>query len=84
MEAPEHPQIARCLAAGYPNPEGQIAIHCVDCECVLSGEDTVYDWDGDHLCEECVKERIEENYDMQTIAEYLGIQWKSAYLMEGQ
>lgn len=84
MEIPEHPEIARCLATGYPYPEGRNVIHCDDCECVLSGEDTVYDWDGDCLCEDCVKERIEENYDIKDIAELLGIQWKSAYLMEGQ
>lgn len=82
MNIPEHPEIARCLATGYPHPERHNTILCVDCGAELAGKDTVFIWDGENLCEDCVKDRIEENIDTQTLAESLGIPWKSAYLME--
>lgn len=82
METQEHPEIARCLATGYPNGDKRTAISCVDCEKELSGDDAVFIWDGECLCEECILERIEENYPIKTIAELLGIAWKSAYLLQ--
>lgn len=82
MEIPEHPEIDRCLSTGYPNGEERTAISCVDCDNELSGDDAVFIWDGEYLCEKCVLERIEENYPIKTIAELLGIAWKSAYLIQ--
>ena len=82
MEIPEHPEIDRCLSTGYPNVEERKVITCVDCDKELYGDDAVFIWDGEYLCEECVLERIEENYPIKTIAELLGIAWKSAYLIQ--
>ncbi len=80
MDIPEHPEIAMALATGYPHPE-RPCIHCCDCDKALTNED-VFDWDGDILCEGCVKERIEENYTISEIAVALGIPRKPAYLWE--
>lgn len=81
MEIPEHPEIARALKTGYPAKEDSKAIHCVDCETILAEHDTVYIFDGDYLCEKCVMERIEETIPVKTIAEAVGIDWRSAYLL---
>lgn len=81
MNIPEHPEIARCLATGYPHPL-RPDVTCCDCNKVLAGDDTVYIWDGEAVCDDCVRDRINESIDTQTLAECLGIKWKSAYLME--
>ncbi len=80
MDITEHPQIAMALATGYPHPEAP-CIHCCDCEKSLMNEDA-FDWDGDPLCENCVMERIEQNYSISEIAVALGIARKPAYLWE--
>ena len=82
MEIPEHPVIDRMLRNGYPIDEKQNAIHCEDCEVTLSDDDDAFIFDGDYLCEKCVKERIEEQYPIKTIAELLEIACKSAYLLQ--
>jgi len=79
-DIPDHPDIARALATGYPHPE-KPCIRCCDCNKSLTDKD-VYDWDGDFLCEGCVKERIEENFTISEIAAALGIACKAAYLWE--
>ncbi len=79
---PEHPDIARTLATGYPRPSVRPPAHCCDCGKELWGDDSVFDWDGDQLCETCVKDRIEENFDIRAVADALGIVCKAAYLLE--
>lgn len=81
MEIPEHPEIARTLKTGYPVKEDSNEIRCVDCEIILAEDDAVYIWDGDYLCEKCLMERIEEQIPIKTIAEAIGIVWKSSYLL---
>lgn len=80
MNIPEHPQIARCLETGYPEP--YTPIQCADCQEEVSGDEPLYLWDNEYICENCLRDRISENFDMRTLAEMLDIPWKSAYLVE--
>lgn len=82
QQIPDHPQIASALETGYPSPVHESFVICCDCEKQLTDDDTVYIWEGDNICDECLKERIEEKIPIQTIAEALGISWKKAYLLE--
>lgn len=82
MDTIEHPDIAMALATGYPHPVREHYVSCCDCDKHLSDEDTVYIWDGDYICDQCLFERVQEQIDAQTIAESLGIAWKRAYLLE--
>lgn len=71
MEIPEHPEIACCLATGYPYPN-RPEVRCCDCDKHMNYEDS-YDWDGDIVCENCLKDRIEDNFNISEIANALGI-----------
>ena len=76
---PEHPEIACALATGYPEtPKEREPVTCTDCGAELTGDDKVYDYDGDKLCDKCCRERIREEVDLETIAQALGIIVKSA------
>lgn len=74
------PEIKRALATGYPHPprEWHTAVVCDDCGAELSDDAPVYEWDGDFLCERCVRERIKEDFSIQEIAEALGIMCRQA------
>lgn len=76
---PDHPDIARVLDTGYPHlvkePE---PVYCTDCCLEMTGEDTVFIYDGEPCCENCFRDRIEEEFDMSYIAHALGIRTKSA------
>lgn len=78
MNIPEHPDVECTLKTGYPHPAMQ-CVRCCDCEAPLVDEEA-YDWDGDTLCESCVKDRIEENYGISDIADALGIRHAMASL----
>ena len=76
---PDHPEIACALATGYPNsPKEPDPVHCSECGTELTRDDKVYDYDGDALCENCCRDRIEEEFDMSYIAQALGLIVKSA------
>lgn len=79
MNIPEHPEIARTLATGYPQPvKDPDPVNCTDCGLELDGEDTVFIYDGEPCCENCCRDRIEEEFDLSYIAERLGIHHESA------
>lgn len=80
MTIPDHPEIARALATGYPGPihERPIVIPCSGCGAELAEDDLVYDWMGELICETCVKIRMEEDFSIQEIAEAMGIMCREA------
>lgn len=71
MTVPEHPEVARCLATGYPHPL-RPEVTCCDCGKSMNYDDS-FNWDGDIICEMCLKERIDENFNISEIAGALGI-----------
>jgi len=79
MNIPDHPEIACALATGYPYPvKDPEPVNCTDCGLELTGEDTVFIYDGEPCCENCCRDRIEEEFDMSHIAKLLNIPTKSA------
>lgn len=86
MNIPDHPKIACALATGYPYPVKEPEpVNCTDCGLELTGEDTVFIYDGEPCCENCCRDRIEEEFDMVAIARALGIITKPAEIyMEEQ
>ncbi len=79
-ELQDHPDIASALATGYPRGHREPPVlHCADCGCELEGDETVYIFDGDELCEDCCKERIKDNFAIWEIAEALGATIQSVY-----
>lgn len=76
MDIPEHPQVARALATGYPEPIPD-SIFCEECSHEFEADDKVYLYDGERLCENCCRERIMEDFDVEQIAEALQIVVKS-------
>lgn len=79
MSIPEHPQIARTLATGYPEPATEPEpVFCIECGEKMTGLDDVFDYDGDTLCENCFRDRIMEDMDTSDIARKLGFIVKPA------
>ena len=79
MNIPDHPEIACALATGYPHPPKELpAVYCDECSHEMTGDEKVYDYDGEALCENCCRDRIMEDIDMETIARALGIIAKTA------
>lgn len=79
MNIPDHPEIACALATGYPHPPKELPpVYCDECSHEMTGDEKVYDYDGEALCENCCRDRIMEDIDMETIARALGIIAKSA------
>ncbi len=79
-ELRDHPDIASALATGYPRGHREPPVlHCSDCGCELEGDETVYIFDGDELCEDCCKERINDNFEIWEIAKALGATIRSVY-----
>lgn len=79
MNIPDHPDIARALATGYPHPVKEPdPVNCTDCGLELTGEDTVFIYDGEPCCENCCRDRIEEEFDLSYIAKALQIPTQSA------
>ena len=76
-EVPEHPDIARTLRTGYPQPVSEVK--CADCGRHMIGEDRVYIIDGDTVCEECTKERLLDAYGIADIAKAFDIYGMSAH-----
>lgn len=69
----EHPGITAAERWGYPTKPRESKIICADCGKELAGDDPVFDWDGDQLCETCCKTAIEETFSISDIAEALHI-----------
>lgn len=57
-ELPDHPEIARAMRTGYPYPAPAESLECTDCGADLVGDDEVYDWDTDLVCEDCFLDRL--------------------------
>lgn len=69
----EHPIITATERWGYPERPREITISCAYCNKKLTGGDTVFNWDGDRICENCCRSAIEENLTFLEIAEALDI-----------
>lgn len=67
----EHPVVAKMERDGYLTI-GKL-MHCERCGAELAGQDKVFTFDGQEMCSECVKECIEDNYNLSEIAEALNI-----------
>ena len=79
MNFPDHPEIARALATGYPHPVKEPEpVNCTDCGLELTGKETVFIYDGEPCCENCCRDRIEEEFDISHIAKLLNIPTKTA------
>lgn len=72
MNIPEHPQIARVLATGYPEPVSK-PMNCVECGAEFNHFESVFLYDGDAICENCCRDRIMEDFNMEDIAKALQI-----------
>lgn len=76
---PEHPEIACALATGYPKPPIEAdPVYCSECSREMYGDETVFVYDGETLCENCCRDRIMEDIDMSEIARKLGFIVKPA------
>lgn len=51
----------------------RLTVHCCDCGKELTGDDPVFDWNGDLLCEDCCKTSIEASFSILEIANALKI-----------
>lgn len=69
----EHPVITATERWGYPTRPQERKVICADCGKELTGDDPVFNWDGDQICETCCKTAIEENFPIWEIAEALNI-----------
>lgn len=74
----EHSVITATERLGYPTMPQESKIICADCGKELTGDDPVFDWDGDQICEDCCKTAIEENFSILEIAKALNIAAKCA------
>jgi len=79
---PDHPDIARALQTGYSRHYK--TIRCVDCGSEMYGAHLIYIDNGDVLCGSCLKERIEDGYSIDDLAEALDVRKATAgdYLEE--
>ena len=68
---PEHPDVARALLTGYPHKVK--TLECLDCGKDFSGDAQLYNWDGDLICGDCLRERLLENFSNHEFAEAFGI-----------
>lgn len=74
MNIPDHPDIAKTMATGYPKPEREPSVvHCADCRREISRCEMVFEWDNDILCEDCCRDRINENFTVGEVAKALQI-----------
>lgn len=84
MEIPEHPEIRRAEATGYPRPF-RPGVECTGCGCVLFGDEKVFYLDGDELCDTCFMSQLEEHKSAEEIAEALDYKVKTAEaVLEGE
>ena len=66
MQIPEHPEIAMALRTGYPHKCR--SVKCVDCEQEYSGNETMYNYDGDIVCGCCMKDRLLDAHGVADLA----------------
>lgn len=72
MNIPDAPDIARALRTGYPGPLPPKSIHCEYCNKELTGEDSVFSYDGDLVCDCCFMDQLQEDLLAEDIARKLG------------
>lgn len=72
MNIPDAPDIARALRTGYPGPLPPQSIHCEYCNKELTGEDSVFSYDGDLVCDCCFMDQLQEDLLAEDIARKLG------------
>lgn len=75
-QIPDHPEIACALRTGYPRPVK--SVKCADCGEEFTGDHRMYISDGDLVCENCLRSRIEENYNSDDLAEAFGMECTTA------
>lgn len=76
MNIPEHPQIARTLATGHPEPASE-PVRCDVCGSEFELDESVFLYDGEKLCSACCLDRVLEEYSFEKIAEAMKIAFKS-------
>lgn len=69
----EHPVITRTERTGYPSPIKEHKTICERCGTELRSRDLVFTFDGQEMCEDCVKQCVEDSYSLSEIAEALNI-----------
>ena len=72
MNIPDAPDIDRVLRTGYPRPLPPQSIHCEYCGKELFGEDSVFSYEGDLVCDCCFLNQIQEDLLAEDIARKLG------------
>ena len=78
-DIPEHPDIASALQTGYPAGIKELpSVRCSDCGMELSGDDLVFDYDGDSLCGNCFIDCLTEDMSPEDIAKRMGFIVKDA------
>lgn len=69
----EHPDISCALLTGHPIAVREpMVIQCEYCEKEMSGDDEVFDYDGDIICECCFLEQLQNDLSANDIARKLG------------
>ena len=81
LEIPDHPDVAYALATGYPEPE-KPSIRCEYCGEEICGSEPIFFYDGDRICENCCRDKIEEDFSIAEIADKLNIQHCEAAFYE--
>lgn len=76
---PDHPDIANALRTGYPHGDNSPEIICDDCGEYLTSTERVYIIDNAPLCRRCALNYIEANFDVEEIADKLGITSKTVW-----
>lgn len=72
MNVPDHPEIARTLATGYPRIFR--TVYCTGCGAELSGGHKLYRYGGELLCGKCFRGQLLNNVDTEELAEAFDIE----------
>lgn len=78
----EHPVITQTERTGYPHPVKEHKTICERCGTELRSRDLVFTFDGQEMCEDCVKQCIENTYSLTEIAMALKIPGRYAWALE--
>lgn len=72
MDLPDHPKIACALETGYPTPRKSLDWRCLYCDREMGDDNTLFDYDGDLICDECFVEKLTEDMSAEDLAKRLG------------
>lgn len=74
---PDHPEVARALATGYPKLEK--SVFCSECGKEFAGDHRMYILAGDIVCPNCLISYIREEVGLDGLADALDIERTTAY-----